>query len=64
MEFAIEEATRIATVRAMESGAQDVVIEHKVEETCVDVEGKGKKVFRGATVTVRASGKPMMHWFS
>lgn len=64
MEFAVEEATRIATARAIESGAQDVVIEHKIDETCVDVEGKGKKVFRGATVLVRASGKPMMHWFN
>ncbi len=64
MEFAVEEATRIATARAIESGAQDVVIEHKIEETCIDVEGKGKKVFRGATVMVRASGKPMMHWFN
>ncbi len=64
MEFAIEEGTRIATARAIESGAQDVRVEHKIEETSVDVEGKGKKIFRGATVLVRASGKPMMHWFN
>ncbi len=63
IEFAVEEATRIATARAIESGAQDVTIESKIEEMCIDVEGKGKKVFRGATVLVRASGKPMMHWF-
>jgi len=64
LEFAIEEATRIATARAIESGAQDVSIEYKIDETCIDMEGKGKKVFRGATVLVRASGKPMMHWFN
>jgi hypothetical protein len=28
------------------------------------VEGNGKKKFRGATVIVRASGKPHMHWFN
>jgi N-methylhydantoinase A/oxoprolinase/acetone carboxylase beta subunit len=64
LEFAIKEATRIATARALESGAAEVSTETKVEEMLVDVEGNGKKVFRGATVTVRASGKPMMHWFS
>ena len=64
IEFAIKEATRIATARAIESGAKDVGIETKVDETCIDMEGKGKKVFRGATVIVRASGKPMMHWFN
>ena len=63
IEFAIEEATKIATKRAIESGASEVNVEYKVDETCIDVEGKGKKVFRGATVLVRASGKPMMHWF-
>ena len=63
MEFAIEEAGKIATARAMESGAQEVSLEYKIDETCVDVRGKGKKVFRGATVLARASGKPMMHWF-
>ena len=63
IEFAIEEATKIATKRAIESGASEVNVEHRVDETCIDVEGKGKKVFRGATVIVRASGKPMMHWF-
>ncbi|MBP5685576.1 MAG: hydantoinase/oxoprolinase family protein, partial [Candidatus Methanomethylophilaceae archaeon] len=63
LDFAIEEATRIATARAIESGAAEVHIENKIEQTLVDVEGNGKKVFRGATVIVRASGKPMMHWF-
>ena len=63
IEFAIEEATKIATKRAIESGASEVNVEHRVDETCIDVEGKGKKIFRGATVIVRASGKPMMHWF-
>jgi N-methylhydantoinase A/oxoprolinase/acetone carboxylase beta subunit len=63
LEFAIEEATRIATARALESGASEVTIEKKIDQTMVDVEGKGKKVFRGATVIVRASGKPQMHWF-
>lgn len=46
-----------------DSGALEVDVDHKIEEVRVDVEGKGKRVFRGATVTVRASGKPMMHWF-
>ena len=63
LEFAIEEATRIATARAIESGAAEVSIEKKIDQTLIDVEGNGKKVFRGATVIVRASGKPMMHWF-
>ena len=63
IQFAIDEATRIATKRAIESGASEVNIEYKVDETCIDVEGRGKKVFRGATVLVRASGKPMIHWF-
>ncbi len=63
IDFAVQEATRIATARAIESGAAEVNIESKVVEMLIDVEGKGKKVFRGATVIVRASGKPMMHWF-
>lgn len=63
LEFALEEATKIATARAVESGAAEVSIESKVDQMLVDVEGNGKKVFRGATVIVRASGKPMMHWF-
>ena len=63
LQFAIEEATRIATARAIESGASEVNIESKVEETLVDVEGTGRKVFRGATVIIRASGKPYMHLF-
>lgn len=63
IDFAVQEATRIATARAIESGAAEVSIESKVVEMLIDVEGKGKKVFRGATVIVRASGKPMMHWF-
>ena len=64
IEFAVQEATRIATARAIESGASEVNIESKIEETCIDVEGNGKKKFRGATVIVRASGKPHMHWFN
>ena len=64
LEFAVEEATRIATARAIESGASEVTIEEKIDRMMVDVEGKGKKVFRGATVIVRASGKPKMHWFT
>ena len=64
LEFAKSEAIRIATARAIESGAAEVNIESKVEQMLIDVEGTGRKVFRGATVTVRASGKPMMHWFS
>lgn len=63
LEFAVEEATRIATARAIESGAAEVSIEKKIDQMLIDVEGNGKKVFRGATVIVRASGKPMMHWF-
>lgn len=63
LEFAIEQATKIATARAKESGAAEVKIETKVDQMLVDVEGKGHKVFRGATVIARASGKPMMHWF-
>jgi len=63
LEFAVEEATRIATARAIESGAAEVAIEKKIDQMLIDVEGNGKKVFRGATVIVRASGKPMMHWF-
>ena len=63
LEFAIEEATRIATARAIESGAAEVSIEQKIDQMLIDVEGNGKKVFRGATVIVRASGEPMMHWF-
>ena len=63
IDFAVQEATRIATARAIESGAAEVNIESKVVEMLIDVEGKGKKVFRGVTVIVRASGKPMMHWF-
>ena len=63
LEFALEEATKIATARAMESGAAEVKIESKIEQMLIDVEGKGNKVFRGATVIVRASGKPLMHWF-
>ena len=63
LDFAVEEATRIATARAIESGASEVKIESKIDRMMVDVEGNGKKVFRGATVIVRASGKPMMHWF-
>ncbi len=63
LEFAVEEATRIATARAIESGAAEVNIEKKVDQMLIDVEGNGKKVFRGATIIVRASGKPMMHWF-
>ena len=62
MEFALEEGTRIATARALDSGALKVDVDHRIEEVRVDLGGK-KRVFRGATVTVRASGKPMMHWF-
>ncbi len=63
MEFARAEAARIASARAMEAGAQDVVLEYRVEETCVNMKGDGSKVFRGATVLARASGRPVMHWF-
>ena len=63
MDFAREEAGRIATVRATDSGALDVTLEYKIDEIHADVKGKGKKVFRGATVLARATGKPMMHWF-
>lgn len=63
LEFAVEEATRIATARALESGASEVNVESKIDQTLIDIDGSGRKVFRGATVTVRASGKPMMHWF-
>ena len=62
MDFALEEGTRIATARALDSGALKVDVDHRIEEVRVDMGGR-KKVFRGATVTVRASGKPMMHWF-
>ncbi len=64
LEFAVGEASKIAAARAAESGAQDITIEHKITETCVDVEGKGKKIFRGAAVIARASGKPVMKRFS
>ena len=63
LEFAVEEATRIATARALESGASEVNVESKIDQMLIDIDGSGRKVFRGATVTVRASGKPMMHWF-
>lgn len=63
VEFALSEARRIATARAVESGADDVRLEEKVDRMMIDVDGSGKKVFRGATVVVRATGKPMMHWF-
>ena len=63
MDFAREEAGRIATARATDSGALDVTLEYKIDEIHADVKGKGKKVFRGATVLARATGKPMMHWF-
>ncbi len=63
IEFALKEGERIATARALDSGALKVEVDHRIEEVRIDVAGKGKKVFRGANVTVRASGKPMMHWF-
>ena len=63
MDFAVEEAGRIATSRAKDSGALDSTLEYKIDEIYADVKGKGKKVFRGATVLARATGKPMMHWF-
>lgn len=63
LEFAVEEARKLATARAIESGAAEVRIEEKIDKMMIDVDGTGKKVFRGATVIARASGKPMMHWF-
>lgn len=63
MEFAISEGERIAKQRANEAGAMDVTVEYKIDETSLDVKGNGHKVFRGATVIARASGKPLMHWF-
>lgn len=63
MEFAKSEGERIAIQRAKESGAMETTVEFKIDETCLDVKGNGHKVFRGATVVARASGKPMMHWF-
>ena len=63
IEFAPEEAARIATARAKDSGATDAAIESKIDGTYADARGNGKKVFRGAAVLVRASGRPMMHWF-
>lgn len=38
-------------------------IEEKIDRVMIDVDGTGKKVFRGATVIARASGKPMMYRF-
>jgi hypothetical protein len=63
IEFALKEASRMATERAKASGAFEVKVDHRIEEVLIDVHGKGKKVFRGATVIARASGKPMMLWF-
>lgn len=57
LEFAIREGTRLATEATVRSGCRNPVIETELDEKTVDL-GHGKKAFRGATLTVRATGKP------
>ena len=57
VEFAGEEASRIAVKRACASGASNPDVTVSVEEKVFEL-ADGKKVFRGATVVARATGKP------
>ena len=56
MSFAKNEGTRLARERALAAGAKNPVVEVFTEENILEV--GDKKYFRGATVTVKATGKP------
>ena len=57
MEFARREGERLASEASRESGAENPVLETSVEETYAEL-CSDRRFFRGATVTVRATGKP------
>ena len=56
MKFAEKEGERLARERALAAGAKNPVVETFIDENLLEV-GE-KKYFRGATVTVKATGKP------
>lgn len=58
MDFALEKGRSLAVSRAVSAGAQDVAVECKIDEILVDVRGNGVRQFRGADITIRASGRP------
>jgi len=57
MEFAEKTAKELALQRAKRSGASNPDVVVSIEEKSFEL-GNGKKAFRGATVTARATGKP------
>lgn len=61
--FALKEGLRLAEERARSSGSSDVVTDYKIERICIDMLGNGHRTFRGADVTVRASGRPRLDDF-
>ena len=56
MRFAEKEGVRLATERALASGTKNPVVETFVDENILEI--GDKRYFRGATVTVKATGKP------
>ncbi len=56
MDFAVREGTRLAKERALVSGAKNPVVDVITDENILEV--GDRKYFRGATVTVKATGKP------
>ncbi len=57
LEYAKREAEKMVLSACARSGSKNPVIDCSVEESYVEVSSE-KKFFRGATVTVRATGKP------
>lgn len=57
LEYAKREAERMALEACTHSGSKNPVVECSVEDSYVEI-SPDKKFFRGATVTVRATGKP------
>lgn len=57
LDFARKEGTRLAKEAALASGAKNPVVDIFVEKNIAKV-SEDKQFFRGATVTVKATGKP------
>lgn len=57
MEFARSEGVRLAIETTVKSGCRHPVLDTMIEENAIDI-GNGRKIFRGAEITIRATGKP------